>query len=348
MLLSLGSESHEGMGGGLLPLGPEFTLTADDQLVHTGFAHVSQTSFGGGSSHGGPQPAGPVSTLVGSSSGLQINLQWDSSVRTSANWSAVESAVVAAAQIYTGAFSNHAVLNIAVGLGEVGGSPLAAGALGESESNGYLAGYSTVASALGASDAALVQSGQMSAGATNALASLTGESFFITSAEAKALGLVSGQGTGVDGYIGLSGSSAVFFPAAGGAIKPTQYDAVGVAAHELSEVMGRIGMEGSKLGTHADVYTPLDSFRYTSPNTPAIHPGAGYFSTNFGVTNLNTYNNPSNGGDGADWASLAANKLDAYDAFSNPGVIDQVTAADLLEVAVLGYQVASGHILTTA
>jgi hypothetical protein len=138
----------------------------------------------------------------------------------------------------------------------------------------------------------------------------------------------------------------MFFPGAGGTMKLTQYDAVGVAAHELSEVMGRIGMEGTSLSaTHTDIYTPLDLFRYSAANTPDIHPTAGYFSTNDGVTNLDGYNNPNNGGDAADWASSTANHFNAYDAFSNPGVVDQVTQADLLELAVLGYQPSAGHIL---
>lgn len=42
-----------------------------------------------------------------------------------------------------------------------------------------------------------------------------------------------------------------------------------------------------------------------------------------------------------------ANRANAFDAFDTPGVINQVTAADLLAVAVLGYQPAPGHILTT-
>ena len=62
-------------------------------------------------------------------------------MRTAANWSAIESAVVSAAQIYTGAFANHLTLTIQVGLGEIAGSKMSSGALGESESSGYLTSY---------------------------------------------------------------------------------------------------------------------------------------------------------------------------------------------------------------
>ena len=337
---------HGGTHGGLLPLGPEYLLNVSDQL---GPAQLAQNT-------GNAQPTvsssaaatlSPSSTLVGSSSGLQIDLIWDSSVKASSGWAAFESAFAAAAKIYTDNFTNHVVINIAVGLGEVGGAKLSAGALGESESNGYLVSEAVAQNALASRDGSLVTGGLMAPDALAALQSLKGESFFVTSGEAKALGMVSGSAAAVDGFIGLANSGALYFPASGGAIKAGQYDAVGVAAHEISEVMGRIGMEGSNLGTHKDVYTPLDIFRYSAPHASDVTPTAGYFSTNDGVANLNTYNNPANGGDAADWASSSANHLNSFDAYSSPGVIDQVTASDLLEVAVLGYQVAAGHILTT-
>jgi hypothetical protein len=330
--------------GGALSLSQQYLLTDSDHLI---LVNSSQT---GAPSHGGPPTNGtgsPTSTLVGASTGLQIDLIWDASVQKASNWQAIEAAVVSAAQIYTSLFSNHVVLNIAVGFGEVAGQAMGPGDLGESESFGYLASYATAVNALTASDAGLAKAGLMSANATSALHSLSGESFFITSAQAKALGLVNGTSTAIDGYIGLATGSSMFFPAAGGTIGHNQYDALGVAAHELSEVMGRLGLEGASLGGTKNVYSLLDIFRYTSNGVPDITPTAGYFSLNDGATNLDTYNNPNNGGDAADWATLAANSTNAYDAFDNPGVTTQVTATDLLEVAALGYQIDAGKTLTT-
>lgn len=339
---------HESLGlhrGGVLPLGPEYFLTDDHQLSLAASSHSSAAVQSLVQHSASAQSAGPASTLVGSSNGLEINLIWDSSVRAAANWQSVESDVAAAARVYTGAFSNHVVINIAVGFGEVDGSHLGSGALGESSSNGYLVSYGNLQSALGAGDAALIQSGAMSASAIQALQSLHGESFFVTSAEAKALGLVSGSSNGVDGYIGLSTSSQMSFA---GGVKAGQYDAVGVAAHEISEVLGRMGLEGQSLGGRADVYTPLDLFRYTAAHTPDTKPTAGYFSTNNGASSLELFNNPGNGGDAADWATASINTTNAFDAYDNPGVTTQVTSTDLLAIAVLGYQVAAGHILTSA
>jgi hypothetical protein len=333
-------------GGGLLALGPAYLLNDDHELVSLASAEKSSGAASLIQTHNQVSTLnGPASTVVGTVGSLQIDLIWDSSVRTSANWSAVESAVVQAARIYTGAFSNRAMLNIEVGLGEVGGTALGAGALGESESSGYLMSYAAAAGALANADAGLVQSGQMSATALQSLSGLRGESFFVSSAEAKAIGLTNASAPGIDGYIGLSASPSMFFPAAGGSIKPTQYDAVGVAAHEISEVMGRIGLEGATLGTHPDVYTLLDLFRYSAPHTPQTTSAAGYFSMNNGVSSLELFNNAANGGDAADWATAPANTGNAFDAFDTPGVTAQVTVADQLAVAVLGWRPAPGHIL---
>jgi hypothetical protein len=329
--------------------GHEFLLTSSDHLVPVSAANssISQPS---NHTNGTTSSASPASTLVGSSSGLQINLVWDASVRSSSNWAAIEAAVVAAAQIYTQDFSNHSVLNIAVGSGEVAGSKMGSNALGESESLGYITNYSAVKSALTASDAGLVKSGLMAATALTANNPPTSAEFFVTSAEAKALGLVSGSSTAIDGYIGIGNSSSMFFPANGGKISSGQYDAVGVAAHELSEVMARVSLDGATLGAVKDVYTPLDLFRYTAPNVRDLTPTTGYFSPMNGVggiTNLNAYNDPHNGGDAADWASASIGAIhgvinDAFDAFGTPGVITNVSPTDILEVAALGYNLSSG------
>ena len=338
--LHIGSEH----AGGLLPLGREFILTQDDQIVPMSGHSTGSTgaSTGGGTSGGGGPPA---STLVGSGAGLQINLLWDNSVQNSANWSAIESAVVKAAKIYTNAFSNHTTLQIEVGYGEVGGGKMDAGALGESESGGYLFSYGQIANALASHDAGLVQDGFMAPDALSAFQNVSA-SFFTPSAEAKALGLKGPDG--VDGYIGLSKSAAMFFQASGGTIGATQYDAVGVAAHELSEVMGRVGVVGSsQTVSRVPVYAPLDIFRYSAPHVLDLTGTASHFSLTDGQISLGNYNDPANGADASDWARTGTKDRDAYDAFDNKGVMTRVTKDDLLEVAALGYTTDPGFILKT-
>jgi hypothetical protein len=260
-------------------------------------------------------------------------------VKSAANWSAIEKAVSSAASIYTKIFTNPIQLNIQVGLGEVDGMRLGFGAIGESVINGHYEPASYFDTALSTADGALAP-GAVTAGESALPAStLTGNNFFVASAEEKALGFHSTYA--VDGYIGLNGSSLALT----GTIGARQYDAVGVAAHEISEVMGRLGMEGS--AANGGYYTPLDLFRYTAAGhaAPSSQAAGTYFSTDLGVHALNSYNTPSNGGDSADWATSSA-KTDAYNAFSTPGVTTQVTGTDLLEVAVLGYT-APASALTT-
>jgi hypothetical protein len=319
-----------------LGLGQEYLLTDSDHL-----SEVSNASSGPGGSGGrGAGGVSPSSTLVGNSHGLEIDLIWDSSVTSAANWREIESSVISAAEIYTSLFNNHDVLNIAVGFGEVAGQALAPGALGESASEGYLVpNDGTVDAALGAADAGLVHAGLMAPNAVSALDAVAG-SFFITSAEAKALGLVD-PAAGLDGFIGFSNDAPISF----GHLLPkaSQYDAIGIAAHELSEIMGRVGLEGATLvdtvgDVFPSVYTPLDLFRYTAPGAPDVTPSAGYFSLNDGVTALLPFNDPSNGGDAADWATAPSTHGNAFNAFSPTGP-SFVTPIDILAMAALGYQV---------
>ena len=239
-------------------------------------------------------------------------------------------AAIAAATLYTQEFSNPEVLNIDVGYGEVGGSRLPSGALAASESYGYMENYSTVRSALQRD--ASSSTWQTAADATLPSSDPTnGGSFFVSTAEAKALGQVSGYGTAVDGYIGLS--SQYPFSYSQSSIASNQFDAIGALEHEISEVMGRMGSEGAIFGSN--VYTPLDLFRYSNPGARDLTPGPGYFSVDGGATNLGTYNNPNHGGDAADWIpSLAGDSYgDGY-----PGMAAAVSPTDLIEDSVLGYR----------
>jgi hypothetical protein len=242
-----------------------------------------------------------------------------------------QTAVITAAQLYASDFSNREVINIHVGYGEVDGYTIGSGALAESMTYGYSENYATVAAAL-KSDSS---SSSWQAAADSSLPTTDptrGGTFFVPTAEAKALGQVSGTGGGVDGYIGLS-SLYSFDYTPNTTPGPNQYDAVGAIEHELSEVMGRVGSVGSVFGRN--VYTPLDLFRYSSPGVRDLTAGPGYFSVNGGTQNLGTYNNPRNGGDAADWIPTLAG--DSYgDGY--PGHTAVVSPTDIIEDSVLGYK----------
>ena len=86
-------------------------------------------------------------------------------------------------------------------------------------------------------------------------------------------------------------------------------------------------------------YSDLDLFRYSAPGVLSlVGTNTSYISANGGNTSL-AYFNSNPGGDFGDWGSSAGN--DAYDAFSNSGVVNPVTQADLTAMNILGYDPAS-------
>lgn len=320
-----------------LSFAPEVMLSDSGTLSPLTFAHGG--GGGGGGFGGGGASHAPSPTLVSAGGNLSIDLVWDSSVANAP--SGFTAALVSAAQALVSEFSAPAktVLYLSVGWGEIAGQTLASNALGESESLGYLTNYATVAAALTARGDSLTASNEP-----------TSAQFFVTSAEAKTLGLVSGTGgstTSVDGYVGfstLTGTGDSWqFNATGTAAK--QYNLQAVAQHELTEVMGRISMEGTVSYNGHKTYTPLDLFDFSANHTLILSNKGGYFSNNNGVTQMGVFNNASAyGGDIGDWASYSstsqsqtlASGEDAFDAFDRPGYDLAISSDDLAEMAALG------------
>jgi hypothetical protein len=287
-----------------------------------------------------PGSATGTSTMVGSSGGLQINLQWGDS--TASSPAGFRDAVIAAAKSFTDSFSNPAVINIKVGYGEVKGSSIPTGALGASTSVGAVVDYATVRNAL-------AQKAGNSSYQTTEVNHLPGSSpvsgsFYVSSAEMKALGLSSGSGTSIDGWIGLSSSYQSQFT---GAAAANKFDAVAAMQHEISEVMGRTGSLGHVYGN--GIYTVMDLYRYKGDNpsnplsgnpvrdTTAGSSGA-VFSIDGGATNLGFYNGSNGSSDYADWSPTMLG-----DSFgeSAPGLPYSMSANDLVSMTALGYNLTS-------
>jgi len=331
------------------PLGQEYMIN-DAGLVSPIYGAGSSSNHSGSSSSSSSSSSAPSPTPVtASGSELEIYLIWDSSVSKAP--SGFTTAITDAAQFYVNNFTSSTgkavVLYIDVGYGEVAGTPLASGALGESESNGYLTNYATVTSALAKDGLTFTASNEP-----------TASQFFITIAQAKTLGLISGTSGGsssVDGYIGFgSGFSWNTYANPNGSNSGTlsnQYDLQAVAQHELSEVLGRIGMEGATVAGKP-TYTILDLFNFAGHGTLELSGKGGYFSIDNGTTHNGVFNNASSyGGDIADWASYtsptqsgslptgaAKTATDSYDAFLAAGGNGVVTTDDLLVDAALGYK----------
>ena len=265
---------------------------------------------------------------------MNINFTYDPSVADApAGFTATLNSVASYLQT---TFTDPVTVNIDVGYGEVGGTPLN-GALGTSSTFLRSYSYTQLKNALTA-DAS-------SAADNSAVASLPasdpiGKTYVVSTAEAKALNLLSSNA--LDGYVGFD-SSGVFDYDNSNGVTAGQYDFYGVAAHEITEVMGRI-MSG---GTSGSSPTALDLFHFSAPGTRTFSgTTAGYFSADNGATNLNNFN--TNGrGDYGDWAASAGH--DAFLAFDNSGVVESISAADLKEMDTLGWDLgAPGPNLTVS
>jgi hypothetical protein len=254
-----------------------------------------------------------------------INISYDSSVASAPT--AFKAAINYVVNYFDTLFINPVTININVGWGEVNGQPLS-GALGQSFANLAPTTYTQITNALvGNSAAASLPTNDP----TN------GGPFWIPTADAKALGLPSANSAGIDGSVGFDSAPGIFTFDPNNRAVPGQYDFIGVAFHEISEVMGRI------VGLGSFGYSTMDLFRYSAPGTPQLQGGQpAYFSIDGGKTNLDNFNT-SSGGDYGDWANSAGN--DAFRAFSSSGVLNAVTSADVALLDAIGWNTVSSQAL---
>ena len=231
-------------------------------------------------------------------------------------------------------FSDPVTINIAVGWGEVNGDPLSPGALGENLA--FISGYTyaqlkaaLTADATSATDASAVAS-------LPATDPTNGGFFWATTGEAKALGLPAASSP-VDGYVGFRSTPGTFDFDESDGITAGQYDFFSVFIHEVTEIMGRQMLDGQTVAGQPNSFEPLDLFHFSAAGV-RIFTGTqtGYFSADNGVTNLANFNTIV-GGDFGDWASSVVK--DSFLAFSNPGVINAVSPADMKAMDVLGWTV---------
>jgi hypothetical protein len=273
---------------------------------------------------------------------MDINVTFDSSAITAP--AGFETDVEAVAKFYDSQFSNPITINIDVGWGEIDGQALSADDLGESESNYTTTPYSYAQIKDALDNSALTSQAQAAVATLPGPDPTGGGAFGMTTAEAKALGLM-GASSAIDGYAGFTSEAGTFDFAidsntSTAVVPASEYDFFAVAAHEFSEIMGRQMNFGINYGEgpgDGSGYYPLDLFDYSAPGVRSFNQSASdrYFSVDGGNTNLDNFNTQSSG-DLFDWANSAGN--DAYDAFANPGVVNQVTATDFELMNIIGYQ----------
>jgi autotransporter passenger strand-loop-strand repeat protein len=275
---------------------------------------------------------------------MQINVTYDASV------AGAPAGFVAAIQyvvgLYENLFTNTATININVGWGEFGGNPITPGDAANSRSHFQTFTYAQVRQALVGGAQSSVQ---VSADATLPSAASSpfgsGTSIGLTTANAKALGLIDPNGGANDGSIGFSSNLAWSFDP--NATPPGEHDFIAEAEHEISEVMGRASSDGTVQPNNNNnpTWRPMDFFRYSAPGQRDLSAGiagsgsTAYFSIDNGNTNLGTWNNDPAKGDLGDWQFRNGPGPGGNDAFgsSGPGRTNRLTMTDLALMNVIGW-----------
>jgi hypothetical protein len=159
--------------------------------------------------------------------------------------------------------------------------------------------------------------------------------YLYSRAQAKAVGAIASDAV-TDGTITFTNSQTFTFDpknrGTGG------YDFIGVAEHEISEVMGRITLNGNCCGNNSPFVDPYDLFNFSGVGAHTVGNGAGrYFSVNNGTTNLRGYNNSAlNGGDPQDWDNAVLTS--PYNASTDPNQAHSLSlAADIATLDVIGW-----------
>src|SRR5262249_18218181 len=175
------------------------------------------------------------------------------------------------------------------------------------------------------------------------------DTFIFPVAEAKALGFTSALSlAGYDGVVGTiseeelapGGRTADWTKAA--PADDNQFYMIGSLEHELTEVMGRFARDGTTVGNSPPLYTIMDLFRYAAPGVRQTTNGdPAYFSIDNGNHFYYYWNTDLVAGDLGDWIQFAPSGNppgpDPFDLLEDPGVINEISAFDLVNMNVLGW-----------
>jgi hypothetical protein len=264
---------------------------------------------------------------------MNIIAQYDPSVDNAP--AGYKTAVQAAINFVDHLIADPITVTIKFSYGSLQGTALPSNALGESSTNGNVETYSSLVSLL--TGAASSTADHQSIAALPATDPTNGGGFWVSDALAKVFGLGSEPGytDPEDGFVALSSKYAFTYDPNDRSVSG-KYDAIGVLEHEITEAIGRIDYQGGA-GTYSGktLYAPMDLFHYSGAGQHVVGQVGGYFSVD-GQHMLLPFNDPTNGGDGGDWADSVAG-----DAFGDGylGLAGLISPTDVQLMDVLGFKI---------
>jgi hypothetical protein len=245
-----------------------------------------------------------------------------------ANAAAAQASWIAAANTFASTYNDNIHVNITVD--GVAGT----GVFGQSSTFLNSLTYANLRTRMIADAKSADDNTSVGAGGSLTAADPTGGAgtWWVSRSQAKAIGLIADDLSN-DGTTTFGAGNPFTFS---GAIAAGTYDFKGVAMHEISEVMGRLGISGGTIGSAANSYSLIDAFSYTGVGVRNLGAGAGInFSIDAGTSLLKLYNNAlQNGLDTRDWAP---GSNDAFNQFSNSGVVNGLSGVDVRLMDALGY-----------
>ncbi|MEI7912035.1 MAG: NF038122 family metalloprotease [Verrucomicrobiota bacterium] len=245
----------------------------------------------------------------------------DISIISNANANAARSAFDYVAAQLEALYSDP--VNIRITLKAVAGTSI----LGHSQVRANTWSYTTVRTALISRATTLDDNAAIAS--LPATAPVGATDLAVTTALGKVLGLVTDDGS-TDGTFNFGAGWPYTFDPSNRAVAGSM-DFIGVAYHEITEVMDRIA---PALGSPPHL---IDLYAFSAPGVRSLTQGPNvWFSIDGGTTLLKQFN-PTASGDRQDWAISTGGINDAFNAFTGPSVMNPLTTVDLRVMDVIGY-----------